>query len=55
MLLSIEICNSYDCVFDDEICVLAKAMAKEATDASFVMEGFVDTSFVGSEYMKLCL
>jgi hypothetical protein len=47
----IEIEDTYDCVFDEEVCALAKAMAKAAPDANFVMEGVIDTSESAGEYM----
>lgn len=51
----IEIDRTSDCVFEDEICELAKVMAKKAAKASFVMEGVIDTSSTAGEYMDFCI
>ena len=45
------ITETYTCVFDDEVCALAKAMAKSSPNASFVMSGVIDTSESAGEYM----
>lgn len=46
----IEIEETYSCVFEDDVCALAEAMAKAAPDAGFVMEGVIDTSESAGEY-----
>lgn len=48
---TIHIEETYDCVFDDDVIELAKAMAKAAPDAAFVMDGVIDTSESAGEYM----
>ena len=52
---TIEIRETYACVFDEEIRELAKAMAKAAPDASFKMSGVIDTSETAGEYMDFCV
>lgn len=47
---TIEIEETYECVFEDEVCALVESMAKAAPDAGFVMEGVIDTSESAGEY-----
>ena len=48
---TITIDETYDCVFEDDICELAKEMARAAGTASFEMSGVIDTSESAGEYM----
>ena len=47
--------ETYDCVFEEDLCELAKSIARVAGNASFEIKGHIDTSASAGEYMDFLI